>query len=79
MGRGLYNQSEGNEKNPQSFAIHCSENQLVEGAEVATLRRMFTERKFDAFNAKIETMRKAGWSHSRINVVVTGATCGVRI
>jgi hypothetical protein len=77
--RGLYGQAEGNESNPQSFAIHCQDNQTVEGAEVETLRRMFTERKFNAFNAKVDAMRKAGWSHARINVVVTGATCKVRI
>jgi len=76
--RGLYHQAEGNEHRPvgASFADRIADNQVAEGADIQVLRRMWKEKKFDAFSAKIKLLQGDGFRQDRIDSMVRQATHG---
>lgn len=79
--RGLYGQSEGNETRSADscFQERLADNQSIEGEHVAALRRMVKEKNWGAFNTKLEDLRRAGFSNSRISAMTTSAMAGVRL
>lgn len=78
--RGLYGQSEGNEKrsNFATFGDRIAENDLVEGQHVAVIRRMVSERKWKDVTAFTDKLRNQGHSKDRVDSMVSRAMAGMR-
>lgn len=78
--RGLYGQAEGNERrsNYDTFGDRLIENDLVEGREVATLRRMVTERKWPQVTAYTVTLKGNGHSPARVESMLSRAMAGLK-
>lgn len=78
--RGLYGQAEGNERRTDaaSFAEHIEDNRVIEGEHVAALRRMAKEKNWKQFDAYVAEKLK-GFSHSRIDSIISSAMTGVRL
>lgn len=76
--RGLYGQSEGNEKRLDSarFSERLSDNEIAEGQHVNTLRAKFQDQDWTTFNAVVEDLRKQGFSKGRIDSMISRATSG---
>jgi len=54
------------------------DNQIAEGGEVATLRRMASERDWDAFQKFSEKLRLLGHSQGRVDSMVARSTAGLK-
>ena len=54
------------------------ENEVAEGTEVATLRRMASEQNWTAFQAYSEKLRLAGHSQARVDSMVSRSTAGLK-
>jgi hypothetical protein len=78
--RGLYGQSEGNERRSAvaTFGDRITENDLVEGDHVAVIRRMVSERKWKDVTAFTAKLRNAGHSKDRVDSMVSRAMAGLR-
>jgi len=76
--RGLYGQSEGNERRNQvaTFGDRINENQLVEGEHVAVIRRMVGERKWDDVTRFTDKLKRQGHSQDRVDSMVSRAMAG---
>ena len=74
MGRGLYNQNEGNEHNPNSFTEHLTDNGTVEGAAVKRLKRASLSR----IPAILDELAAEGHSKSRRDAMLSQAMHGRR-
>lgn len=81
MGKGLYNQLQGNEyrQSSQVFDERLKDNHIVEGNEIATLKRMAKDKNWTSFNSFIEKLKLQGWNKSRIDSIVTCAMSGIRL
>jgi hypothetical protein len=62
MGRGLYNQKEGNENRQSSLVLEdrCSDNAVVEGKEEATLRRMIQDKAWQQVEIFVSKLKGQG-------------------
>ena len=78
MAKGLYGQLQGDEASSTVVQHHYSDNQVVEGREAATLRRMLQSRNWTASNAYMERLRQEGWSVVRLQAVMSAASVGLR-
>ena len=78
--RGLYGMAEGNEKRTgfETFGDRIVENDLVEGTEVATMRRMVTEREWKQVESYTTRLRKAGHSKDRVDSMLSRAMAGLK-
>jgi hypothetical protein len=79
--KGLYGQAQGNESR-QSVAViqsHFDANHLVEGQHVATLRRMFADRSWTAFQQYTAELKKAGHAQYRIDAMIGQAGAGIKL
>ena len=79
--RGMYGQSEGNEKRIATSATsdHYADNALVEGKKVTLINNLLKQRRYEAVASVMEEMRKEGWSQKRIESVYARATYGTRV
>lgn len=79
--RGLYGQAEGNERRGsfESFGDRLVENDLVEGQEVATIRRMVCEQKWSQVTDFTAKLRRQGHSQVRVQSMVSRAMAGLRL
>jgi hypothetical protein len=78
MAKGLYGQLQGDETSVGVVTEHYSDNQVVEGREAATLRRMLSSRNWKASNEYVEKLRQQGWSVVRLQAVMSAASVGLR-
>jgi hypothetical protein len=78
--RGLYGQSEGNEKRGASaqFSERIQDNEIVEGRHVATLRRMVGDRDWKAVENYTNKLKTDGHSQARVDSMVSRAMAGMR-
>ena len=78
MGRGRYNQLEGNEYRDQQTALaeHYQDNEAIEGPIVKILKKVLKQCKWPQFDMIIAQLRKDGWSEKRIDAVTAAATRG---
>jgi len=80
MGRGIYGQSEGNESRSrfETFGDRITENQLVEGDLVATIKRMVAERAWNDITKFTNRLRAQGHSQARVDSMISRAMAGMR-
>jgi len=81
--RGVYGQNDGSlvrggkDSATLSFGDRLSDNRICEGREEDTLRAMFNDRsRWGDLEAYCRELRGKGWSQSRIDSVLSRATCG---
>lgn len=79
--RGLYGQAEGHESPTATASLNerIGDNEIVEGHELATLRRMLKEKKYQTVESFIEKLKNLGWSQQRRESLLSRAWYGVRI
>jgi hypothetical protein len=72
--------SEGNERRGQfeQFGDLILDNDLVEGQEVATLRRLVTEQRWTEVTKYTQKLRKAGHGQSRVESMISRAMAGLK-
>ena len=79
--RGLYGQLEGNERRnaDASFADHCEDNRVVEGEQVAVLRRMAIEHNWKQIASYTAELKTKGFAQRRIDSMISTAMVGVKV
>tara|TARA_Y100000310_G_scaffold91334_1_gene88677 strand:+ start:3057 stop:3299 length:243 start_codon:yes stop_codon:yes gene_type:complete len=77
--RGLYNQAEGNETNPNAFAERLVDNEAVEGPEVKRLNAAAKRQDWAAIERITTELKVKGWSQSRIDSVLRQAMFKVKL
>jgi len=78
--RGLYGQNEGNEKRTTTaqFGDRIVENDIAEGEHVAILRRMVSQKNWQAVTDYTNKLRKWGNSQARVDSMVSRSMAGLR-
>jgi len=79
--RGLYGQSEGNERRHGQTAAqeHYQDNYVVEDEAVRTIRGFMQRKHYGTVDVFVAGMRRNGWSEVRIQCVLTAAMRGLRL
>jgi len=80
MPRGLYNQTQGDERrfSQQAVQEHYDDNESIEGPAAAVVRRMMQEHKHADVDAYVDKLRSEGWSQTRIEAVLSKAMLGMK-
>jgi hypothetical protein len=79
--RGLYGQSEGNERRSQTAVMSdriFHENVIAEGEEVAALRRLVASQRWEEVTVLTAKLRRAGHSHDRVSSMLSRAMAGLK-
>jgi len=61
-----------------SWEGRLRDNEIAEGTEVATLRRMASEKNWTAFQTFSEKLRGLGHSQARVDSMVSRSTVGLK-
>jgi hypothetical protein len=80
MAKGLYGQLQGNENRTESvrFADRLQDNQIAEGQEVAHLRALVSQRRWDHVEEFTVSLKQAGHSQTRVESMLSRAMAGLK-